>query len=195
MSYAGRSRCPTNPPPIARCLPRVRHAGDGVGGSRDAGRSCRSPRHRLVPFLRLARRAARACPVARRCLLGHDPAVVHVHGGRVDALLVRQSHREGRDLDADVRPRPATLVDPDRAGGLPCVERQPRNALLVHQRARADRAGLLVRVPAAGPEAGRPARRRRRDPGVRTGCSSPPFRWPMPGSRSLSSASRTRRSG
>src|SRR5262249_59746509 len=118
------------------------------------------------------------------CLLGPDPAVVHVPGGRGDAVLLRQPEHPGRDLAPDVRPRAAALRDPGRAGGLPGLQRQPAHALLVRARARSDRTRLRVRVPAAGPPAGRPARRRPGDPGRGLAAlrvlSAPRFRAPPP---------------
>ena len=55
---------------------------------------------------------ARSRRVARGRVLGHDPAVVHVHGGRGDVLLLCQPYRPQRDLGSDARtcPRPSFVL-------------------------------------------------------------------------------------
>src|ERR1700744_1778297 len=46
-------------------------------------------------FLEVARQPVRSCAVGRLCLLGSDPAVVHVHGRCLDAVFVLATTRTG----------------------------------------------------------------------------------------------------
>ena len=100
-------------------------------------------------------------------VLGHDPALVHVHGRRGAAVLVREPPRTGAVVVAALRACALAVARTDRAGGLPLVDREqdPADQLRLHERARSDRPGLHGRLPAGRPFAARPARRGAGDPG------------------------------
>src|SRR5437773_2165109 len=106
------------PPRLTRRLPRAGDGPDGVRGAAPGGdrRAHGIPRQ---PVLAVPRPSHRARRLGRLLALGPDPAVVHVHGRRLAAVLDRGPAGARADVRPDVRPRPVAVAAADLPRHLP----------------------------------------------------------------------------
>ena len=95
------------------------------------------------PHLAVPRLPDRPRRLGRLRLLGPDPAVVHVHGRRGHAVLVRQPRRQGRLALGQRRSRRLPLGRCSSSSGVFLSSNgEPPDQLHLRQRADADRPGL-----------------------------------------------------
>ena len=103
----------------------------------------------------------------RACRLGLDPAFIHVHGRRRDAVFLCEPARPRRLLAAIIWPCRPPFAGVGRAGGLSCVEWRTLYQVLVRECTGADRARIPVRLLDARQTAPSSARCSGRDSGRR----------------------------